>query len=371
MVLHDPLTSLSLDEVESRGSGWPTDKTIHECSNFRLAVPAKSAPASSFSSPRMSPRRLSTGDCFSTGLMVQHGTPMCSYLDLPSVDNPYSSQTSPERFLASSEHSPLQTPTPRSPSPKFCTQTGATSPCHPKLSLDCNALWPEVNRSFSVHPLPRPPVAAVSIPSPGSHQAWKSEVSSMSSQWQKGRLIGSGTFGKVYAATHRLTGASCAMKEVALIPDDTKSAECIRQLEQIEDYFYIYLEFVHPGSISKYIHNNGGELTESVVRNFTRHILCGLEFLHRTKTIHRDIKGGNLLVNADGVVKLADFGMAKHVHMKEKEILRQAPPSLPPTLSVTPPSWQLPCHGTPLGCSQVEASQRAPACGLMSTILPS
>lgn len=56
---------------------------------------------------------------------------------------------------------------------------------------------------------------------------------------------------------------------------------------QVEDQFYIYLEYVHPGSISKYVREHCGAMTESVVRNFTRHILTGLAYLHSKKTIHR------------------------------------------------------------------------------------
>jgi serine/threonine protein kinase len=54
----------------------------------------------------------------------------------------------------------------------------------------------------------------------------------MNSQWKKGKLIGRGTFGSVYVASNSETGALCAMKEVELFPDDPKSAECIKQLEQ-------------------------------------------------------------------------------------------------------------------------------------------
>ncbi|ONK64742.1 uncharacterized protein A4U43_C07F29400 [Asparagus officinalis] len=83
--------------------------------------------------------------------------------------------------------------------------------------------------------------------------------------------------------------------------------------EMTEDRFFIYLEYVFPGSIDKYVRDHCGAMTESVVRNFTRHILRGLAYLHGSKKIHRDIKGANLLVDINGVVKLADFGMAKHL----------------------------------------------------------
>ncbi|KAF7134417.1 hypothetical protein RHSIM_Rhsim08G0103700 [Rhododendron simsii] len=59
-------------------------------------------------------------------------------------------------------------------------------------------------------------------------------------------------------------------------------------------------------------------MPESIVRSFTRHILCGLAYLHSTRTMHsvliyRDVKCANLPVDASGVVKLVDFGMAKRL----------------------------------------------------------
>ncbi|URE16937.1 hypothetical protein MUK42_10395 [Musa troglodytarum] len=200
---------------------------------------------------------------------------------------------------------------------------------------DNSASCQENGGNISVHPLPLPPVAAPPSQSGFSHHnGTKAEALSMRSQWKKGNLIGSGTFGNVYEATNIHTGALCAMKEVNIIPDDAKSAECVKQLEQeikflsqfkhpnvvqyygsetVDDRFYIYLEYVHPGSINKYVHRHCGAMTESVVRNFTHHILKGLAYLHGKDIMHRDIKGANLLVDARGVVKLADFGMAKHL----------------------------------------------------------
>jgi len=49
---------------------------------------------------------------------------------------------------------------------------------------------------------------------------------------------------------HRHTGALCAMKEVNIIPDDPKSAECLKQLEQVSvaslSYFVVGIEFFFP-----------------------------------------------------------------------------------------------------------------------------
>ncbi|KAJ1690190.1 hypothetical protein LUZ63_014345 [Rhynchospora breviuscula] len=169
-----------------------------------------------------------------------------------------------------------------------------------------------------VHPLPLPPEVQLAV----------------EGQWQKRKLIGSGTYGNVYEGTNRITGALCAMKEVLLVHGNSKSQECTKQLKQeieflsqfkhenivqyygseiVGDRFYIYLEYVHPGSINKYVQQHSGVMTESMIRSFTRHILNGLAYLHSMNIMHRDIKGANLLVDAKGVVKLADFGMAKHL----------------------------------------------------------
>lgn len=64
------------------------------------------------------------------------------------------------------------------------------------------------------------------------------------------------------------------------------------------------------GSIASLLKKHG-PLSENICKIFLRQILNGLLYLHSHKVLHRDIKGGNILVDGDGVAKLADFGSSK------------------------------------------------------------
>ena len=69
------------------------------------------------------------------------------------------------------------------------------------------------------------------------------------------------------------------------------------------------MEYIDGGSLDTLIKSLGC-FPESVVAIYVRQMLAGLEYLHGQGVIHRDIKGGNILTTRDGVVKLADFGVA-------------------------------------------------------------
>lgn len=173
------------------------------------------------------------------------------------------------------------------------------------------------------HPLPLPP-----------NSSTNKTGQALESKWKKGKLLAKGTFGHVYAGFNSDNGQMCAIKEVRIIFNDTTSKERLKQLNQeitllsqfshpnIVQYYgselrgdklSLYLEYVPGGSILKLLQEYG-PFEEQIISSYTRKILSGLVFLHERNIAHRDIKGANILVNAKGEIKLADFGMAKHIN---------------------------------------------------------
>lgn len=59
-----------------------------------------------------------------------------------------------------------------------------------------------------------------------------------------------------------------------------------------------------------------GGLEEEKIRMYTKQILDGVEYLHTHMVIHRDIKGGNILLDSTLMnIKLADFGLSKKIEV--------------------------------------------------------
>lgn len=219
----------------------------------------------------------------------------------------------------------------RSPGPGSRTATAAASPLHPRLA-GSNLESP--TGSSLAHPLPLPPSSPSSPSLPNGRAGIHPENTHNSpSKWKKGKLLGRGTFGHVYLGFNSESGHMCAIKEVSTVSDDQNSRESLKQLSQeinllsqlshpnivryygsdlAEDTLSVYLEYVSGGSIHKLLQEYG-PFKEPVIQSYTRQILSGLAYLHSRNTVHRDIKGANILVDPNGEIKLADFGMAKHI----------------------------------------------------------
>uniref|UniRef100_A0A2N9FVP3 mitogen-activated protein kinase kinase kinase n=1 Tax=Fagus sylvatica TaxID=28930 RepID=A0A2N9FVP3_FAGSY len=297
-----------------------------------------SAPDSSMSSPSRSPMRV-----FGPELVMNSGFWVGkSYPDLPSghCSSPGSGHNSGHNSVGgdmsgqllwphsrcSPECSPIPSPRMTSPGPGSRIHSGAVTPQHPRAggaAIDSPTTRPDDGKQQS-HRLPLPPIqisnscpfsptySAATTPSVPRSPGRAENPTSPGSRWKKGRLLGRGTFGHVYLGFNSENGDMCAMKEVTLFSDDAKSKESAQQLGQVDDKLYIYLEYVSGGSIYKLLQDYG-QFGEIAIRSYTQQILSGLAYLHAKNTVHRDIKGANILVDPNGRVKLADFGMAKHI----------------------------------------------------------
>ncbi|KAJ1986717.1 hypothetical protein H4R33_003203 [Dimargaris cristalligena] len=138
--------------------------------------------------------------------------------------------------------------------------------------------------------------------------------------------LGSGSFGVVYKATHEETGKTVAIKQI-----DLDSAD--EDLGHIQQEIHVLSQCCNSPFVTKYYgamvrgfrlwivmeYMNGGSCLDLLkIRPFSEdqisytihQLLQGLVYLHSESKIHRDIKCANVLVNSDGRVKFADFGVA-------------------------------------------------------------
>ncbi|KAG1695343.1 hypothetical protein DVH05_020380 [Phytophthora capsici] len=160
------------------------------------------------------------------------------------------------------------------------------------------------------------------------------EVSSPITQWRRGELIGEGTFGKVYKGLNIATGGLFALKEIEI--HSSPNTDQVTQMQKLGEeiavmnnlshkhivrykgshrsanHFYIFMEYVPGGSIASML-KQFDAFSEDLIRIFTRQIVQGVVYLHKMGIVHRDIKGANVLVNEQGVSKLADFGCSKQI----------------------------------------------------------
>ena len=75
---------------------------------------------------------------------------------------------------------------------------------------------------------------------------------------------------------------------------------------------WLIMEYCAAGSVADLIKIRRHPLNETQIAAILYASLKGLEYLHETKKVHRDIKAGNILLNTSGQAKLADFGVSAH-----------------------------------------------------------
>jgi serine/threonine-protein kinase len=84
----------------------------------------------------------------------------------------------------------------------------------------------------------------------------------------------------------------------------------IHSFEQLEDTYYIVMEYMKGKTLKDMIKEKGKLPVEQALRIFFQ-LLEGIAYAHRKGVLHRDIKPANIFVKPNGTVKIGDFGIAK------------------------------------------------------------
>lgn len=142
------------------------------------------------------------------------------------------------------------------------------------------------------------------------------------------RELGHGSFGKV-SLVEAPDGQQYALKELKLSTDLPTQKNIYKELHSYLDYshpfivathnlysqpghkIYVLLEYAKYGSTKDLLGRlANGKINENGIGMIAIDSLRALDYIHKRKIIHRDIKPDNLLMTADGRCKLADFGVA-------------------------------------------------------------
>lgn len=142
--------------------------------------------------------------------------------------------------------------------------------------------------------------------------------------------IGEGTYGVVYKGRHKKTNRLVALKKIRLESEEEGvPSTAIREISLLkelqhpnivgledvlmqENKLYLVFEFLSM-DLKRYMDTipSGQFMDKMLVKSYTYQIIQGILFCHRRRVLHRDMKPQNLLIDNKGVIKLADFGLAR------------------------------------------------------------
>lgn len=151
--------------------------------------------------------------------------------------------------------------------------------------------------------------------------------------------LGEGTFGEVHRAKSRKTGAIVALKKILMHNEkDGFPITALREIKLLKLLSHLnvlkleemavehhtkstdkrkraIMYMVTPymdHDLSGLLENPAVKFTEPQIKCYMLQLLEGLKYLHANKILHRDMKAANLLINNQGILQIADFGLARH-----------------------------------------------------------
>jgi mitogen-activated protein kinase 1/3 len=159
-----------------------------------------------------------------------------------------------------------------------------------------------------------------------------SESFELDSRYVPYKLVGSGSYGQVCLAKNSASGDKVAVKKIKDVFCNVVDARrvlrevkllrhlnhqnIVKLLDLIEPYdldeykdLYLVLEYVQT-DLKRVIYSEN-QLSEDHIGFMMYQIICGLAYMHECNVVHRDLKPGNVLVNANCKVKICDLGLAR------------------------------------------------------------
>jgi serum/glucocorticoid-regulated kinase 2 len=150
------------------------------------------------------------------------------------------------------------------------------------------------------------------------------------------KVLGRGSFGKVclveYSPTKEIYAMKSLKKDILIDQDQIENTmlekKILQSLDhpflvglvfcfQTEERLYFIMPFLKGGELFQHL-RKFRIFDEEKVRFYAAQIGLALDHLHTYGIIYRDLKPENILMDEEGYLKLADFGMAKHLKGEEK-----------------------------------------------------
>jgi serine/threonine-protein kinase len=152
----------------------------------------------------------------------------------------------------------------------------------------------------------------------------------LANRYEVKKVLGAGGMGMVYKALDKELGETVAIKTLRpeFMESDPTALDRFRSeirlarrishrnvvrthdIGEVEGLYYITMEFVEGSSLKDLIVSRG-RLPAAAVVSIGKQLCRALEVAHEAGVIHRDIKPQNMVVEADGTVKVMDFGIAR------------------------------------------------------------